>query len=88
MINYLSNCTRPDCLYSVHQYANSQQIQSSVEICLSTVEAEYVALSQAMRDLIPLMDHTEEMDGIFQQSAGKPVVNYSLFLRIIMERWK
>ena len=35
------------------------------EISLSTVEAEYVVLSTAMRDLIPFIDQIEEMASIF-----------------------
>ena len=49
------------------------------EICLSTVEAEYVALSQAMRDIIPFMDHIEELDTVFGQTTEKPVINCTLF---------
>ena len=32
------------------------------EVSLSTTESEYIALSQAMRDLIPLIDLLEEID--------------------------
>ena len=49
------------------------------EICLSTVEAEYVALSQAMRDIIPFIDQVKEMDGIFESSSPKVDVHCTLF---------
>ena len=49
------------------------------EIALSTTEAEYIALSQAMRDLIPFLDYMEEMDSIFGQKTDKPTVHCSLF---------
>jgi hypothetical protein len=53
------------------------KIQS--EISLSTVEAVYVALSQSMRDLIPLLDYIKEMDKIFEQTTEVPNVCCSLF---------
>ncbi len=43
------------------------------EIALSTTEAEYVALSQAMRDVIPLLQLIEEIGDIF--TLLKPSVN-------------
>ena len=49
------------------------------EISLSTVEAEYIALSQSMRDLIPFLDYIKEMDKIFEQSTDVPQVHCSLF---------
>jgi hypothetical protein len=49
------------------------------EISLSTVEAEYIALSQSMRDVIPLMDQITEMDGIFNDNSPKPVLHCKLF---------
>ena len=49
------------------------------EICLSTVEAEYVALSQAMRDVIPFIDQTIEMDHMFDQCSSPPVVKCTVF---------
>lgn len=49
------------------------------EISLSTVEAEYVALSQAMRDVIPLMDQISEMDKIFETSSPKVRLHCTLF---------
>ena len=49
------------------------------EISLSTVEAEYIALSQSMRDLIPFLDYIQEMDIIYSQSTTTPTVNCTLF---------
>ena len=44
------------------------------EISLSTVEAEYIALSTTMRDLIPFVDQVGEMASIF----GEKVCNVQL----------
>ena len=49
------------------------------EISLSTVEAEYVALSQAMRDIIPLQDQMKELNGIFGEKDITPNVHCTLF---------
>ncbi len=49
------------------------------EISLSTVEAEYIALSTAMRDVIPLMDQVKEMDLIYDRTTPKPVIHCTLF---------
>ena len=49
------------------------------EISLSTVEAEYIALSQAMRDVIPFVEQVREMDTIFQIESPKTVVKCTLF---------
>ena len=49
------------------------------EISLSTVEAEYIALSQSMRDVIPLIDQIDEMDGIFNDDSPKPILHCKLF---------
>jgi hypothetical protein len=49
------------------------------EISLSTVEAEYIALSQSMRDLIPLLDQIKEMDIVYGSNTSKPIVKCTLF---------
>ena len=49
------------------------------EISLSTVEAEYVALSQAMSDVIPFLDQLSELDEVFQDDSSKPIIHCSLF---------
>ena len=155
MLNYLAACTRPDCLYAVHQcarfsadpklcheravkrivrYLKGTKEQGTIlkpdknkgvncyvdadfaggytratandpasvlsrtgyvifyygcpvlwaskmqtEICLSTVEAEYVALSQAMRDVIPFLDQTQEMESIYGHDKECPVIHCKLF---------
>ena len=49
------------------------------EISLSTVEAEYIALSQSMRDIIPFVDQINEMDEIFGKLSPKPTIHCTLF---------
>jgi hypothetical protein len=49
------------------------------EISLTTVEAEYIALSQTMRDIIPFTDHIMEMDGIYEDISPKPSIHCTLF---------
>ena len=42
------------------------------EITLSTSEAEYIALSQALREVIPLMNLMEEINSTFPVFLGAP----------------
>lgn len=42
------------------------------EIALSTAEAEYIALSQALREVIPLMTLMEEINEVFPLHISKP----------------
>jgi len=42
------------------------------EISLSTAEAEYIALSQALREVIPLMTLMKELYGVFPIHINKP----------------
>lgn len=49
------------------------------EISLSTVEAEYMALSTAMRDLIPFTDQVNEMSDVFQHKDMKVQIQCTLF---------
>ena len=42
------------------------------EIALSTAEAEYIALSQASREVIPLMTLLEELGEIYPLYTAKP----------------
>ena len=42
------------------------------EIALSTTEVEYIALSQAMRGIIPLMTIIEELSEVLQIKKEKP----------------
>ena len=49
------------------------------EISLSTVEAEYIALSATMRDLIPFVDQVNELLNIFGENAPEIELNCTLF---------
>ena len=49
------------------------------EIALSTAEAEYIALSQAMRTVIPLMNMLIEINCIFDIPMPKPQVHCKVF---------
>ena len=49
------------------------------EIALSTAEAEYIALSTAMRAVIPLMNMLDELKGVFGIEALIPVVKCRVF---------
>ena len=49
------------------------------EITLSTAEAEYVALSTAMREVISLMQLTTELKGILELEFPKPEVFCDVF---------
>ena len=42
------------------------------EIAISTAEAEYIALSQALREVIPLMNLMEEINTTFPVLLGAP----------------
>ncbi len=46
------------------------------EVALSTTKAEYIALSQAMRDLIPLLGMIEELTLALQLNKDQPVVHW------------
>lgn len=49
------------------------------EIALSTAEAEYIALSQAMREVIPLMNFMAEVSCIFDLDVPKPKIKCKVF---------
>ena len=49
------------------------------EIALSTTEAEYIALSQAMRDVIPFMSLLEELQSFYVDAMEKPKILCRLF---------
>ena len=49
------------------------------EITLSTTEAEYVALSQAMREVIPLMNLMKELGKVLKINTLKPDFYCQLF---------
>ena len=48
-------------------------------ISLSTTEAEYIALSHAMRELIPFSGLVQELNEIFLKDQLKPIVKCKLF---------
>ena len=48
----------------------SSKLQS--QIALSTTEAEYIALSQAVREVIPLMRLIQELKGLFFVNKKNP----------------
>ena len=52
----------------------SKRIQ---EICLSSMESEYIALSQAMRSLVYLRGLLFELDGIFKLNIGDKISTIS-----------
>jgi hypothetical protein len=49
------------------------------EIALSTTEAEYIALSQAMRDLIPFSNMAKELGNHYHELTGNPKILCRLF---------
>ena len=49
------------------------------EIALSTTEAEYIALSQSMRDLIPLRGILQELAKVLRVSSKVPITHSSVF---------
>jgi hypothetical protein len=49
------------------------------EIALSTAEAEYIALSQAMRQVIPMMNLLVEINCVFDINLPKPQVHCKVF---------
>ena len=49
------------------------------EIALSTAEAEYIALSMAMRAVIPLLQMFQELKGVFGIDSLVPVVKCRVF---------
>ena len=60
-------------MYSGCPIAWKSKLQS--EIALSTTEAEYIALSQALRDVIPLMQLLEELKKVFPLHNPTPKVH-------------
>jgi hypothetical protein len=49
-------------------------LKLQTEVALSTMEAEYIALSQAMRDLIPLLGILEELTPVLKLNKDQPHV--------------
>ncbi len=49
------------------------------KLILSTVESEYVALSMAMRDLIPIIDEVNELSSVFGEITPNVKLHCTLF---------
>ena len=49
------------------------------EIALSTTEAEYIALSQSLREIIPLLEMMHELRNVYELAEDKPLINCTLF---------
>ena len=78
--------TNPECVLSrtgfVIMYAGCPITWCSklqTEIALSTTESEYIALSQAMREVIPFMNLMMEVNDIFTLNHSKPVFHCKVF---------
>ena len=78
--------TNPECVLSrtgfVIMYAGCPITWCSklqTEIALSTTESEYIALSQAMREVIPFMNLMMEVGDIFKLHNPKPKLHCKVF---------
>jgi len=76
-----SDCEEPSSVYSrtgfIIMYAGCPLVWVSklqTEVALSTTEAEYIALSHAMRELIPLLGILEEITPVFHLDKDQPNV--------------
>ena len=49
------------------------------KISLSTKEAEYIALSQAMREIIPMMEHVEQLEKTLNIESKRPSLKCKVF---------
>ena len=49
------------------------------DISLSTTEAEFIALSQSMREIIPLMEHLEQLEETLKIESKRPSVKCKVF---------
>lgn len=66
----------------VIMYANCPIIWCSklqTQITLSTTESEYVALSQSLRDVIPLLDLLRELSNAIPSDDNTPKIHFSIF---------
>ena len=66
----------------VIKYANCpilwvSKLQS--EVALSTTESEYIALSQSLRDVIPLMTLLNELKTVISVSSNEPTIKCTIF---------
>ena len=53
-------------------------IKLETEIALSTTESKYIALSTAMREIIPFMGLLKEISSIFELISRKSVFKYTI----------
>jgi hypothetical protein len=74
-----SDCDEPSSVYSragfIIMYAGCPLVWVSkpqTEVPLGTTEAEYIALSHAMRELIPLLGILEELTPVFHLNKDQP----------------
>ena len=83
---YKANASNPEAVMSrtgyVIKYANypvlwCSKLQS--EIALSTIEAEYIALSQSMRELIPFMNLLQDINILFNLNLDEPKFHCKVF---------
>ena len=51
------------------------QSKLQTEIALSTTESEYIALSTAMREVIPFLNLLKEISDVFDLPSTKPIFN-------------
>ena len=49
------------------------------EISFSTTEAEYISLSQSMREIIPIMEHLEQLEKTLNIESKRPSVKFKVF---------
>ena len=66
----------------VTRYANCNIIWCSklqTEIALSTTESEYIALSQSLRDTLPLMELLREIRNAIPSPENLPVLHCKIF---------
>ena len=64
-------------MYAICPIISASKLQT--EITLSTTESEYVALSQSLRDVIPLLALLEELKGTIPREDAIPKVHCTIF---------
>ena len=76
----------PDSVYSrtgyMIKYKNCLILSASKlqsEIFLSTTEPEYIALSQALREIIPMMEHLEQLEKMLNIESKRTSLKCKLF---------
>eukprot|EP00957_Ditylum_brightwellii_P080340 6110498-Ditylum_brightwellii.AAC.1 len=88
MMMYMISSSRPEITFAVHQCARylkrtrfndliikpnmKEVLQLQIKVALSTIHAEYVTLSQSLRDLLPTKELiTEVIKGMWQKDKHK-----------------